>query len=121
MTQDDRRGMAWTLLVEYLSQTMSFPSCDADTRFLESAPQCIAYTLERCPRRVLLVLIWILPMGSMLPVAWAKVVSHAAFRPSLMTVLRCSASCRNCSSSFMLRLLSRPLYLLSRVSAVPHR
>ena len=61
----------------------------------------VLFTLERCPLRVRLVLIWILPMGSMVPVAWARVVSQAAFLPSLMAFLRCSASWRNCSSSFM--------------------
>jgi hypothetical protein len=40
-------------------------------------------------------------MGSMVPVAWARVVSQAAFLPSLMAFLRCSASWRSCSNSFM--------------------
>ena len=50
--------------------------------YLDSDPQCIAYTLDRCPLRVRLVLICILPMGSMYPAAWAKEVSQAAFLPS---------------------------------------
>jgi len=29
ITHDERRGIAWTLFVEYPSQTMSFPSCEA--------------------------------------------------------------------------------------------
>ena len=61
----------------------------------------VVHTLDKCPLNVLLVLICILPMGSMLPVAWARLVSQAAFLPSLMAFLRCSASCRSCSSSFM--------------------
>ena len=59
-------------------------------------------TLDKCPLNVLLVLIWILPMASMLTVAWDRLVSHAAFLPSLMEFLRCSASCLSCSSSFIL-------------------
>ena len=58
-------------------------------------------TLDKCPLNVLLVLICIRPIGSMLPVAWARLVSQAAFLPSLMEFLRCSASWRSCSSSFM--------------------
>merc|ERR1719365_109624 len=69
--------------------------------FRESAPQCIAYTLDKCPRRVLRVLICIRPIGSMLPVACAREVSQAAFLPSRMAFFRCSASCRSCSSSFI--------------------
>ena len=61
-----------------------------------------ALTLDKCPLNVLLVLIWILPMASMLTVAWDRLVSHAAFLPSLMEFLRCSASCLSCSSSFIL-------------------
>ena len=50
---------------------------------LDSAPQCMAYTLLRWPLRVLLVLNCILPTGSVLCSAtWASDVSHAAFRPS---------------------------------------
>ena len=62
----------------------------------------IVLTLDKCPLNVLLVLIWILPMASMLTVAWDRLVSHAAFLPSLMEFLRCSASCLSCSSSFIL-------------------
>ena len=65
-------------------------------------------TLDKCPRRVLRVLICILPIGSMLPVALkgtlernmivmvmttcAREVSQAAFLPSRMAFFRCSAS-----------------------------
>ena len=42
MTHDDRSGMACTLLVLYAFQTISFPSCDADTRSCELLAQCMA-------------------------------------------------------------------------------
>ena len=50
--------------------------------YLESLPQCIAYILAKCPRRVRLVLICILPIGSIFAVAWMRVVSHAFFLAS---------------------------------------
>lgn len=53
MTQDERRGIAWTLLVVYASQIISLPSCDADTRCLRSVDQCMAYILARWPLRTL--------------------------------------------------------------------
>lgn len=53
-----------------------------DFNYLESEPQCMAYILARCPRRVRLVRICIRPTGSMLVVACAKLVSHAAFLAS---------------------------------------
>lgn len=53
--------------------------------YLESEPQCIAYILARWPRNVRLVRICIRPIGSMLPVAVTRLVSHAAFRASCGT------------------------------------
>ena len=49
---------------------------------LDSAPQCMAYILDKWPLSVLLVRIWMRPIGSIEPAAWAKVVSQAALRPS---------------------------------------
>ena len=49
---------------------------------LDSAPQCMAYILDKWPRSVLLVRIWMRPIGSIEPAAWANVVSQAAFLPS---------------------------------------
>ena len=49
---------------------------------LDSAPQCMAYILDKWPRSVLLVRIWMRPIGSIEPAACAKVVSQAAFLPS---------------------------------------
>uniref|UniRef100_A0A182Q2H3 Uncharacterized protein n=1 Tax=Anopheles farauti TaxID=69004 RepID=A0A182Q2H3_9DIPT len=42
ITQDERSGIACTLLVVCESHTISLPSCEADTRFRESLPQCMA-------------------------------------------------------------------------------
>ena len=49
---------------------------------LDSAPQCMAYILDKWPLSVLLVRIWMRPIGTIEPAAWAKVVSQAALRPS---------------------------------------
>jgi hypothetical protein len=42
MTHDDLSGMACTLFVLYASQTMSLPSCEAETMCRLSADQCRA-------------------------------------------------------------------------------
>lgn len=55
---------------------------DAETKFLESVPQCMAYILAKWPRNVRLVRIWIRPIASMLAVAWTSVVSQADFLAS---------------------------------------
>jgi hypothetical protein len=51
-------------------------------KYLLSDAQCMAYILAKCPLRVLLFLIWTLPMGSTLETAWTRVVSQAARRVS---------------------------------------
>ena len=60
------------------------------------------FTLDKWPRRVLLVLIWIRPIGSIDPVFCASVVSQAAFLPSRIAFFSVSASWRSWSSSFIL-------------------
>lgn len=36
ITQLERSGIAWTLFVVWLSQTINLPSCEADTKLLKS-------------------------------------------------------------------------------------
>ena len=76
---------------------MKINSCDK-----QLISSMYVFTFDKCPLKVLRVLIWMRPIASMLTVACDRFVSHAAFLPSLMEFFRCSASCRSCSSSFIL-------------------